>query len=297
MRATANLNRLAYFAAVVETGSFTAAARRLGVTKAVVSQQVARLEEATGTSLLIRTTRRVHPTEAGRVFHARCAVILGESEAAFEEMAQAQAEPSGTLRVTATMDYGTAAVVPALVAFGRRYPDCATELTLSDRTLDLAGGEIDMAIRVGWLADSSHQARRIATFRQLLVAAPGFAAAEPAALEALPFVANTALRAPLQLGFTRDGQAAPPVRPQSTMAIDATLAVHAAVLAGAGLSVLPEFVVAGDLAAGRLVHVLPDWRLPDVGVHAVFPAARFRPAKVSAFVETLIAAERGRRSG
>ena len=92
-----NLNRLAYFAAVVDTGSFTRAAERLGITKAVVSQQVAQLEQDLGTSLLVRTTRRVHPTEAGRMFHARCVMILREAEDAFDELAQAAAEPTGTL--------------------------------------------------------------------------------------------------------------------------------------------------------------------------------------------------------
>src|SRR3954463_7030341 len=109
-----NLNRLAYFAAVVETGSFTAAAARLGITKAVVSQQVARLEEELGTTLLVRTTRRVEPTEAGRAFHARCVVILRESEEAFVEITRAAGSPTGTLRITAPFDYGAAVVVPAL---------------------------------------------------------------------------------------------------------------------------------------------------------------------------------------
>ncbi|TIS94931.1 LysR family transcriptional regulator, partial [Mesorhizobium sp.] len=95
-----NLNRLAYFAAVVDAGSFTRAAERLGITKAVVSQQVARLERDVGTTLLIRTTRRVHPTEAGRTFHARCLLVLQQAEDAFDELAQAATEPTGTLRIT-----------------------------------------------------------------------------------------------------------------------------------------------------------------------------------------------------
>lgn len=111
-----NLNRLAYFAAVVDTGSFTRAAERLRITKAVVSQRVAELERETGTTLLVRSTRRVHPTEAGRTLHARCALILREAEVAFDELAQAAAEPTGTLRITAPNDYGTATVVPAVTA-------------------------------------------------------------------------------------------------------------------------------------------------------------------------------------
>ena len=117
-----NLNRLAYFAAVVDAGSFTAAAGRLGITKAVVSQQVARLEEEVGTTLLVRTTRKVRPTEAGRVFHARCASILREAEDAFGELSQVATTPTGTLRITAPFDYGISRVVPAITQFADKFP-------------------------------------------------------------------------------------------------------------------------------------------------------------------------------
>ena len=167
-----NLNRLTYFVAVVDTGSFTKASERLGITKSVVSQQVAQLEEELRTTLLIRTTRRVHPTEAGRLFHTRCVMILREAEDAFGELALSSAEPTGTLRITAPNDYGIAVVIPAITAFVARYPACRVEQTLGDQTMDLSSGQVDLAIRVGWLADSSLQARRIGSFRQLLVGAP-----------------------------------------------------------------------------------------------------------------------------
>lgn len=288
-----NLNRLAYFAAVVDSGSFTRAAERLGITKAVVSQQVAQLERDLGTSLLVRTTRRVHPTEAGRMFHARCVMILREAEDAFDELAQAAAAPTGTLRITAPNDYGTAVVVAAYAA---RYPHCRVELTLEDQTVDLASGQIDMAIRVGWLVDSSLQARKIGSFRQCLVGAPAFAdriaaARDPDELVTLPFIANMALREPLLWQFSRGDLDRRAVRLQASIAIDTTPGVLAAVLAGGGLSVLPDFLVADDLA-GRLIHILPQWQLPSGGIHTVYPAARFRPPKVTAFVEMLIAAQR-----
>jgi DNA-binding transcriptional LysR family regulator len=254
-----NLNRLAYFAAVVDAGSFTRAAERLGITKAVVSQQVARLERDVGTTLLIRTTRRVHPTEAGRTFHARCLQVLQQAEDAFDELAQAATEPTGTLRIVAPNDYGTSAVVPVVTAFSARYPACRVELTLGDETIDLASGGTDVAIRVGWLADSSLQARRIGTFRQFMVCGAEFAgrftAAEPQDLAGLPFVANMALREPLLWQFSRgDDEHGAAVRMQATIAIDATPAVLAAVRAGAGLSVLPDFLVRDELAAGARPH-------------------------------------------
>lgn len=292
-----NLNRLAYFAAVVDTGSFTRAAERLGITKAVVSQQVAQLEQELRTSLLVRTTRRVHPTEAGRLFHARCVMILREAEDAFDEMAQAAAEPTGTLRITAPNDYGIAVVIPVVTAFTARYPACRVEQTLGDQTVDLASGMVDMAIRVGWLADSSLQARKIASFRQLLVGPPALAdriggARGPDDLATLPFIANLALREPLLWRFSRGDLEQRAVRMQASIAIDTTPGVLAAVRAGGGMSVLPDYLVAEDLAAGRLMHALPEWDLPSGGIHTVYPAARFRPPKVTAFVEMLIAAER-----
>jgi len=290
-----NLNRLAYFAAVVDTGSFTRAAERLGITKAVVSHQVAQLEQDLGASLLVRTTRRVRPTEAGMTFHARCVMILREAEDAFDELAQAAIEPTGTLRITAPNDYGTAVVAPVVAAFAARYPACHVEQTLSDQTMDLTSGMIDMAVRVGWLADSSLQARKIGAFRQLLVGAPAFsdriaAVSDPDDIANLPFVANMALRDPLMWQFSRGDLDRRAVRLQAKIAIDTTPGVLEVVRAGGGLSVLPDFLVADELTSGRLIHVLPEWSLPSGGIFTVYPAARFRPRKVTAFVEMLIAA-------
>jgi DNA-binding transcriptional LysR family regulator len=295
-----NLNRLAYFAAVVDAGSFTRAAERLGISKAVASQQVARLEEEIGTTLLVRTTRKVYPTEAGRAFHARCAFILRETEDAFGELGQAVSTPTGTLRITAPFDYGISRILPAVIAFARKYPACNIDLSLGDRSIDLLVQGFDMAIRVGWLADSGLQARRIGSFGQLLVCAAELqhvvsTLGVPDELEALPFVANKALREPLEWHFTRDEVENRSVRMQAAISVDVTMAVHAAVLAGAGISVLPDFLVAADVASGRLIHLLPEWNLPSGGIHAVFPPARYRPTKVSAFVETLMSAERVRQ--
>ncbi|PPT20083.1 LysR family transcriptional regulator [Xanthomonas arboricola] len=288
-----NLRRLAYFVAVVDTGSFTAAAERLGITKAVVSQQVARLERECRTSLLVRTTRRVRTTELGQAFYQRCAAILRDTDDAFDALTDTAAEPSGLLRLTAPLDYGVRVVVPAIAAFTRRHPACKVDAILSDQTLDLMTANIELAIRVGWLAESSLQARKIGAFRQLLVAPSTMAAqlariASPQDIATLPFVANTALRDHQRWQFAHATHAPQSVDVQPGIFLDATLAVREAVCQGAGISVLPDYVVADDLAAGRLLHVLPQWQLPSGGIHAVFPATRFRPAKVRAFVDLLL---------
>jgi DNA-binding transcriptional LysR family regulator len=296
-----NLRRLAYFTAVVETGSFTAAADRLGITKAVVSQQVARLEREFRTTLLIRTTRTVRTTDAGQTFYQRCALILREAENAFGELAGTSEQPSGTLRLTAPFDYGIGVVVPTIAAFTQRYPQCKVDALLTDQTLDVISGKIELAIRVGWLVEPGVQARRIGTFRQLLVAPPTLKKqvkrlTEPEDIGKLPFIANTALRNHLRWTFSLNERERRTVNLQAAIFLDATLAVRAAVCEGAGLSVLPDFTIAEDLAKGRLIHVLPQWSLPSGGIHAVFPTARFRPAKVQAFVQ-LLSAQEQRRTG
>ncbi len=287
-----SLNRLAYFAAVVEAGSFTAAAERMGVTKAVVSQQVARLEQEYRTTLLIRSTRRVRTTETGQAFYYRCALILKEAEDAFGELADSATEPAGLLRLTAPFDYGIGVVVPAIAAFAERYPACRVEARFSDQTVDLSAEHMDLAIRVGWLTEQYLQARLIGRFEQRLVAAAQWrdrlaAVATPIDLTALPLVANTALRDPTHWTFTRGALERQSVTMKAAVLFNATLAVREAVLAGAGVSVLPDYAVASDLEDGRLVHVLPEWNLPRGDIHVVFPTARYRPAKVRAFVDLL----------
>lgn len=288
----ANLKRLGYFAAVVETGSFTAAADRLGITKAVVSQQVARLEREFRTTLLTRTTRKVVLTEAGRAFYHRCALILREAGEAFDELTDVSAEPAGTLRLTAPLDYGLSAVVPAVVEFTRKFPQCKVEATLSDQSLDLDSGRIELAIRVGWLTELHLQARQIGVFKQVLVAAPKWARqvkalSNPRQISLMPFVANTALRDPVHWSFSRNDIKRQAVTVRPSIFLNTTLAVREAVCRDAGLSVLPEFAVVDELATGRLIRVLPRWSLPSGGIHAVFPTARFRPAKVRQFVQLL----------
>jgi DNA-binding transcriptional LysR family regulator len=296
-----NLKRLAYFAEVVETGSFTAAAERLGITKAVVSQQVAKLEQAFETTLLVRTTRSVRPTEEGRAFYERCARILAEAQEAFDGLEVDDRAPTGMLRLTAPFDYGVAVVVPAIAEFHRRFPACTADVVISDQTFDPVEKDIELAIRVGWLTDSNLRARRIGSFQQILVASPALATglgdAEPGQIADLPFVANSVLRDPLSWTFSNDDGQQRSVRLSSTLAIDATLGVLEAVRGGVGASVLPDYAVQADLASGRLVRLLPAWSLPSGGIYAVTPATRFRRARVTAFLNVLVEWERRRAQG
>lgn len=292
------LDRLAHFAAVVETGSFTNAAGRLGVTKAVVSAHVARLEEELGTALLTRTTRQIGVTDAGRTLYERSRTILREAEEAVSEISQSLTEPRGLLRVTAPNDYGETLLMPLVAQFRKRYPACRVELDLGDSLNDIQSGDWDMAVRLGWPLDSSLKSRRIGTFRQYLVARSDMAPLpdHPEQIPDHPFIANSALPDPHGWRFVDASGVECAVRVSAPVAaVNTTPALLCGALHGIGLAVLPDFLVDTPLRDGRLRHVLPDWRLRSGGVHIVYPPVRFRLPKVIKFAEMLIGAEIHRR--
>ncbi|GAA0685404.1 LysR family transcriptional regulator [Dyella marensis] len=286
-----NLNRLAVFAALVRAGSFTRAAEELGMTKAMVSQHLARLEQELGVTLLVRSTRRMSLTEAGATFHADCVRILADAEAAIERAGESRDAPRGTLRLTASLDYGIAVVVPRLASFMRRYPAVQVDLVLSDHITDVIAERFDLAIRGGWLRDSTLRATRLGSFRQLLVGAPAYLAEHgtPRRLDDLAAhgaIAMSALPVPLRWQFTGPGGARRTLRLRQAAQANSAAAVRGLVLAGTGIAVLPDYLVEEDIRAGRLVALLAQYRLPEGGVHAVYPG-RKAPAKVRAFIDHL----------
>lgn len=288
-----NLNRLVVFVTVVETGSLTAAARRLGLAKTMVSTHMQRLEAEVGASLLLRTTRRLSLTDAGEAFYEASRRIVRDAEDAIEAAGQDTVEPRGTLRVTAPIEYGSTVVAPAAVALRKRYPALKIDLLVGDRLFDLVNEGIDVAIRVGRrLADSSYQAVRIGGFADWLVAHPDMFGKRgaPKTLEALadyPFMSLSTLQQPLVWTFEHRNGGKQTVRFESTMSVNSAYSLRMATLAGGGLAVLPDFIAADEVAAGRLVRVLPEYALPNGGIHALFPASRHRPRKIRVFVEAL----------
>ena len=287
-----NLNRLVVFVAVVEAGSLTAAARRLGLAKTMVSTHMQRLEVEVGASLLVRTTRSLSLTDAGAAFYEASRRIVLEAEQAIAAAGEETADPRGTLRVSAAVDYCSNIVAPLAVELTRRYPQLKIEMIGEDRRADLIAEGVDLAIRVGRLADSSHQAVRIGAFEQWLVASPLLYAGRelpthPEAAAASPFIALTVLANPLSRTFENAAGEKRSVRFDGAILSNTAVAVRRAVLAGGGMAVMPDFAVAGDVAQGRLIRLLPGWTLPGGGVHCVFPAARHRPKKIRVFVEAL----------
>jgi DNA-binding transcriptional LysR family regulator len=261
------------------------------MTKAMVSQHLARLEQELGVTLLVRSTRRMSLTEAGATFHADCVRILAEADAAIARVGESRDTPRGTLRLTASLDYGIAVVVPKLARFMREHPAVQVDLVLSDHISDVIAERFDLAIRGGWLRDSSLRSTRIGGFRQLLVATPDYLAAHgtprrPEDLAAHGAIAMSALPAPLRWTFTAQGGQRRTVRLRQNAQANSAAAVRGLVLAGAGIAVLPDYMVEDDIRAGRLVALLAQYRLPEGGVHAVYPG-RKAPAKVRAFIDLL----------
>jgi DNA-binding transcriptional LysR family regulator len=286
-----NLNRLAAFAAVVETGSFTAAAERLGLTKSMVSLHVSRLEKELGITLLTRTTRKVTPTEAGAAFHADCGPVLREMEAAIARIGGKAEAPSGTLKLTAPDDYGAAVIVPALAAFRRRHPEVRVEFHGTDAVVDLVGEGYDLGIRVGWLRESSLRATRLAGFEQYVTAAPAYLRVagtpkHPRDLASHAWIAMSTLRSAWTWHFTSRGKTQT-VRIAPAITTNSSGALRAFLREGSGMGILPDYMLEGEIAAGRLVRLLPGWSLPQGGVHAVYPNTRYTSAKVRAFVDFL----------
>lgn len=290
--ANVNLNRLAVFVAVVETGSLSAAARRLGIATTMVSAHMQRLEREVGASLLLRTTRSLRLTEAGEGFFDAARQIVADTERAIAAAAGNTAEPRGRLRVTAPVDYAERVLAPVAVALTQRHPQLQIDVLAVDRPLDLVAEQIDVAIRIGQLADSELRATRIRSFSAYVVASPSLlegraAPAHPGELAALPLIALTVLPQPLQCRFNADGEAEQAVRLQSVLSFNTASALRSAALAGGGMAMLPDYLVADDLAAGRLVRLLPGWHLPEGGIHALYPAAQQPPRKTRLLIETL----------
>lgn len=287
------LKRLAVFTAVAEGGGFTAAAERLGTTKAMVSAQVRQLEAELGAALFTRTTRRVVLTEAGQQLYGECTPLLRELEAALDRVGGGSGgELRGTLRLTASVDMLSSRLAAPLARFAALHPALHLDLVATDQVIDLVGEGVDLAVRGGWLRDSTLRAAPIGDFEQYICAAPSYLAAhgiprQPQELAARPWVALSLLRAPLTWTFSHGKGARRTVRMQAVARANAPGAVQALLREGLGLSALASFGVEQDLEQGRLVRVLADWSLPKAGLHAVYPAARHVPAKVRALIDFL----------
>ncbi|MFL9926790.1 LysR family transcriptional regulator [Herbaspirillum lusitanum] len=277
------------FVHVVETGSFSGAARLLHVGQPSISKTIAQLEQRLGVHLLHRTTRGLVPTEAGQRFYERARVAIDEVNQAESAARGSDAGLSGRLRVSATVTFSRLCLIPALKPFLAQHPQLDIDFVLDDRNIDLLENGIDVALRVGDLPDSGMTARRIGRARRMVVATPAYLAAagepqEPKQLESTEcIVYDTRGGGPLWQ-FQHPSGAQQRVTISGRIRATAAEGIRAAVLADLGLAIVSEWVIQPDLKQARVKQVLADWRLPDVDLWAVFPAGRRASAKARAFV-------------
>jgi DNA-binding transcriptional LysR family regulator len=275
------------FVAVAEAESFSRAAARLNLSTSGVSREVARLEDRLQTRLLYRTTRKVSLTDAGRLFLARCRVLIQERDEAMRLVGEDEGELKGQLRMTCSSAYGERYVVPAVNAFALAHPRLSVDIVLDDGVRDLVADGFDLAIRFGRLGDSRLIAKRLASRTRRLCAAPAYLdkAGAPASLAQI--ADHACVLGASETWTFRDNGTETTLRPRGRWRCNSGQAVLDAAIAGLGLCQLPNFYVDGPIAAGTLVPLLDEHRPADEGVWAVYPHLRHLPAKVRLLVEHL----------
>jgi DNA-binding transcriptional LysR family regulator len=277
------------FAEVAETGGFGLAGRRLGLSKSMVSRRVARLEAELGARLLSRTTRGVVATEAGLAFKAHADRVLADLEAAREAVAGEDGQVTGVLRLAAPLTFGANLLSPVLAELAARHPGLAIETDYSDRFVDLIAERFDAAVRLGFLADSSLIARRIAPLHVAAVASPHYLANYGTPAHPADLSRHRALAQGDEVWRFQDGRREITIRPQSRFKANNAQALLEGVVAGLGVALLPTFVLAPAIEAGRVVPILADFPSPVGGIHVVRPPpAGPAPRKVRALTDLLV---------
>lgn len=272
----ASLPQLRTFLRIVERGSLSAAAKDLGTTQRTVSRQLQELETTYGIALVIRTTRSLRVTDAGRMVYEQARLIVQSDDILRERLMGDDAQVEGRIRVAAPSGFGAFVIAPFCGRFVERYSRVTIELCLFDGLSDLISEGIDIAVRIGRLGDSSLFARPLIVLEEILVGHSRWAVrpiARPVDMLALPWVAFSGLHDGDEVVFERNGRKqAVTVMPR--LRIDQIGAHREALLAGAGIGLIHRYAVDADIRDGRLTQLLPDWRRPEWPVHAMFPIRR-----------------------
>jgi DNA-binding transcriptional LysR family regulator len=280
------------FARIVETGSFSKASADLGVTQPTATKHVAAIEAQLGARLLNRNTRGVSPTEIGALYYEKCKAIQRELEEADNLAALLQSKVGGTLRISTSVAFGRRVLTPLTLRFMREHPELALDLSFDDRYVNLVEQGIDLALRMGRLADSSLGARYLGTNPWVLVAAPEYLAragtpASPADLAQHACLVYSSVMGDDRWQFTAPGGTEVSVPVKGPLRSNNLSAVLAACRAGLGLAALPWYVANASVKDGIVVPVLEGHALPSQEMHAVFPSPKLVPSKVLRFVDFL----------
>lgn len=277
------------FAAIVEAGSLSAAARRLKLSPAMVSKRLARLEERLGARLIQRTTRRLALTDVGQIFHEQVIAILAAVRAAESIVAGRAGHPSGRLRVSAPTSFGRLHIAPHLKSFLDRYPAIALEIDLTDGFADLLGERIDVAIRIGPPPDAGYSYHKLAPNRRLLCAAPTYLDGFGTPADTADLARHRLLAATGQLPWRLEGpHGLTIVEGESLVRTNSSELVRELTLTGAGIALRSTWDIADELRAGKLVRILAEYEgAADIGIYAVRPRADLIPPNVRAFIDFL----------
>lgn len=285
----ANISDMAVFAGVVAAGGLTAAGRQLGMSPAVVSKRLAKLEEHLGTRLLHRTTRQISLTEAGQGYYERVVEILAGIEEAENFVSRRSDTANGILKISAPTTFGRMHIAPYLQKFMHANPDLTVNFDLSDRFVDIVGEGFDVAIRIGTLDDSTLVAKKLATIRRSLCAAPEYLEKHPAPTSLGQLDDHDCLATHNQNIWKLEGPDGPvDYRVHGDLQTNSSEVVREAVLAGSGIALRSTWDVGPELASGKLQIVLPQYGGSKyAAIYALYPTRSFLPAKVRVFIEYL----------
>lgn len=289
-----DLDDIAVFVKVVQAGSFSKAARLLGMPNTTVSAKVARLEKRLGVTLIQRTTRKLHITPAGQAYFARCMRGLAEIETAEAEISSKTTEPRGVLRITVPGDVAHSVLPPIIARYVRMYPQVKVETIVANRVVDLVGEGVDLAIRATELKDSTLVARRFMSVDWAFWATRAYLSARGAPKTPADLAKHDAVifsRLPTLLRLTDSRQKIETPLTGRIIADDLET-VRAFVLQGDGIGALPEFLAREYAAEGALVRVLPKWTWTAGALSFVYPSQPFVPANVRAFIDLALACAR-----
>jgi DNA-binding transcriptional LysR family regulator len=282
-----DIEDLTIFVEVADAGGVSAAARRLSVSKSIVSRRLARLEAELGVQLLARTTRGAALTEAGAAFREHAARIAAEIEAARETILP-EGELRGRLRIAMPLTFGPTHFAPAIVQMAQRHPRLHIHTAYSDRFVDLIAEGFDCAIRVGYLQNSNMVARRVGPIYGQLVASPDYIRIHGSPETPEELAAHQALMQGMESWQITDGGKAVSVQPQGRFKADNGLALVSAAVAGLGVAWLPDCLTHEHLAAGTLVPVMTDHAPPPAGAYVIRPPGQYPARKVRVLTEILV---------
>jgi DNA-binding transcriptional LysR family regulator len=287
------LTRMRAFIDVVEAEGFSAAARKIGRSKALLSKYVRELEDELGALLLNRTTRQFSLTEAGHTYFKRASELVKEIDSLAESVRESSGDVKGRIKLTAPRTFADAAIGQSLIDFAKAHPDIVLEIHLDDRFVDLVEEGFDMAIRITRMEDSSLIARRLLPFGIRICASPDLIQTvgrpeKPQDLVRMPCIIDTNGRWLSNWPFMRENGEMFSVAVKGPLEVNSPLTTRAAAVSGLGFAPLPDFIAEPALASGELVSVLDEWLPRGGGIFVVYPHRRYLPAKIRVLVDFLV---------